>query len=92
MANKEYASLFCPKCGFAFKHQLSSTGKVVGGTSGVATGALLGAKIGIVAGPFGAIAGTIPGAILGGIFGAQAGETFDKPQCPKCGTSFPLPT
>ena len=87
----EYRKLFCPNCGEEFEHEISITGKAVGGTGGAAAGAALGAKIGIVAGPIGAIAGTIPGALLGAIFGSQAGDTFDKPQCPKCGTKFDLP-
>ncbi len=83
-------SLFCPKCGFSFRHHDSAGGKAVGGTGGAAAGAALGAKIGIAAGPLGAIAGTVPGAILGAVFGAQAGNHLDKPQCPRCGTSFSL--
>ena len=92
MEEKNFAFVYCPSCGFGFKHEVVNTGKVVGGGGGAAAGAMLGAKIGIVAGPLGAIAGTIPGAILGGIFGAGAGETFDKPQCPKCSTKFTMPS
>jgi len=90
MTTISFAKVFCPRCGYSFNAEVTSTGKNVGGFSGLAAGAALGAKIGIVAGPLGAIAGTIPGAILGGIFGAKAGNTFDKPQCPKCGQSFDM--
>ena len=93
VSNEENKNVFvyCPSCGFGFKHELSSTGKTTGGVGGAAAGAALGAKVGIVAGPIGAIAGTIPGAILGAIFGAQGGAHFDKPVCPKCETKFSAP-
>jgi ribosomal protein S27AE len=85
-----YTTVFCPRCGFSFKAETTTTGKSVGGIGGLAAGAMLGAKIGIVAGPLGAIAGTLPGAILGGIFGKKAGNAFDKPQCPQCGQTFDM--
>lgn len=90
MTASSFAKVFCPRCGYSFNAEVTSTGKSVGGFGGLAAGAALGAKIGIVAGPLGAIAGTIPGAILGGIFGTKAGNSFDKPQCPKCGQRFDM--
>lgn len=92
MEEKSFAFVYCPSCGFGFKHEVNSTGKIIGGGGGAAAGATLGAKIGIVAGPLGAIAGTVPGAILGAIFGASAGNNLDKPQCPKCSTKFSMPS
>jgi predicted RNA-binding Zn-ribbon protein involved in translation (DUF1610 family) len=90
MDEKNYTFIYCPNCGSGFKHEISNTGKAVGGFGGMAAGAALGAKIGIVGGPFGAMAGTIPGAILGGLFGFGAGKNYDKPQCPNCGVSFAM--
>ena len=91
MSESSFKTIFCPKCGYKFLHEVNITGKAVGGGSGAAAGAAIGAKIGLVAGPFGAIAGTIPGAILGAIFGAKAGESYDNPQCPSCSAKFQLP-
>src|SRR5690606_11168818 len=83
--------VFCPSCGTKFKHELTYLGRSGGAISGAIAGAMMGAKTGIVAGPLGAIAGTVPGAILGVIFGKNAGNSFDKPVCPKCKTKFVLP-
>lgn len=91
MNEKTYTHVYCPSCGFGFNHEISNTGKTVGGFGGAAAGAALGAKIGIVGGPLGAIAGTIPGAILGALFGKDAGGNFDNPQCPKCSVKFAMP-
>ena len=90
MTSPSYAEVFCPRCGFSFKAEVSNAGKTIGGGGGALAGAALGAKIGIVAGPLGAMAGTIPGAILGAIFGTKGGNLLDKPRCPKCGQAFDM--
>ena len=83
--------LFCPNCGYKFRHKIKLIGKGGGIISGALTGASIGAKFGIAGGPLGAIAGTIPGAVLGAIFGKNLGNNFDKPICPKCRTKFDIP-
>jgi len=91
MDDNTYAFVYCPDCGFGFKHKLSNTGKTIGRLGGAVAGATLGAKSGIAGGPLGAMAGTIPCAILMAIFGSNAGKGFDNPQCPKCSVKFSLP-
>lgn len=83
--------IYCPRCGFQFKHIFSSEGKKIGRTSGFVAGAILGSKVGIAMGPLGAIAGTIPGAFIGGVFGQGLGKNIDKAHCPKCGQKFEIP-
>lgn len=83
--------VFCPNCGFKFKHHIKISGKLIGGIGGMASGAIIGAKTGIAMGPLGAIAGTVPGAILGGIFGKGIGDKIDNPICSRCKTKFVLP-
>lgn len=89
---REVVRVFCPKCGNGFSHERSAAGKTMGGFGGAAAGAALGAKVGIAMGPLGAIAGTVPGAILGALFGSSKGSEFDQAKCPKCSTSFDVPT
>lgn len=89
----EKTDVFCPKCGYEFKHAKKSSGKTAGFFGGAALGAKAGAGVGLVGGPIGAIAGTVPGAILVAIFGRKIGGAIadQDPKCPECGTGFKMP-
>ena len=88
----ELISIYCPKCGKHFSHQVKLAGRAVGGVAGAIAGAKAGAGVGLVAGPMGAIAGTIPGAVLGFVFGKRVGRSMaDDPKCPSCEHKFVAP-